>query len=266
MSSYAIGIDVSPANVIEKEFMRALINRILSIDAALTCPDDVDDEYDVETVTTSHTPTFRIYANGTHFYTIQRGATLANNASTITALAIVNGNVYRSVELNWGGTWAYTATATRIITLAYIATEGFYLLNLHGTPSWGEYPICDSILVESHDTTYGTNQFGARALKSTQYIPSVIFNISALPFYGANDSAVGKFVSRFAYKSPAGYLDYVKSSVYAYDNNGVLSDKLFDLTPLYDCSEVTAGSTLALDDGQYIAVGTNQLVKVAENT
>lgn len=264
MSTSAIGIEISPQNVVEKEFMRALVNRITSIDDRITCPDDPDHEYDVETVGSSHVPTFRIYADSVHFFTISRYQALTARCDSLVCQAIVNGSIASSQVILWGANSTYDTVATRMMTLAYIVTDDFYLLNLHGVVTRNYYQIVDSILVKSHDHWYGANQFGANSLQYTQYVPAVIFNLSNVYFHGEDNSAVGKFCSRFAYKSMPGYIDYVKNSVYLADNNGVLTNKVFDLTPLYDCSEVTAGSTLALEDGRYMAVGTHQLVKVAD--
>ena len=264
MSTSAIGIEISPQNVVEKEFMRALVNRITSIDDSITCPDDPDHEYDVETVGSDHVPTFRIYADGVHFFTISRNGAVSARCDSLVGQAIINGTVARSQILRWGTNVVYDAADTRKTTLAYIVTDDFYLLNLHGTASWGAYQIVDSVLVKSHDHWYGANQFGGSDLNTANYVPATIFNLSNVYFHGADNSAVGKFCSRFAYKSMPGYIDYVKNSIYLYDNNGVLTNKVFDLTPLYDCSEVTVGSTLALEDGRYMAVGTHQLVKVLD--
>lgn len=63
--------------------------------------------------------------------------------------------------------------------------------------------------------------------------------------------------SMFTYAALAGYIDYIRESSYV--SGGV---KVFSSADIYDCSTVTLGSTITLNDGNYMAIGAHSLVKL----
>lgn len=63
--------------------------------------------------------------------------------------------------------------------------------------------------------------------------------------------------SLFSYAALTGYIDYIRES--AYVSAGV---KSFVTPYIYDCSTVDLGSTVTLNDGNYMAIGAHSLVKL----
>jgi hypothetical protein len=75
--------------------------------------------------------------------------------------------------------------------------------------------------------------------------------------YDATGSTSSTKSSMFSYTALAGYIDYITES--AFVSGGV---KIFSTSGIYDCSTVTFGSTITLNDGNYMAVGSHSLVKL----
>ena len=235
----------------EVDFMKDVIAYITDINSAIICLDDPDDEYDEGTVGTSHIPTFRFSFNGKHILTISRGADLSAATSLMNVSFINNGD---RITLN-GITYMYRGTGwstngLRQFKMSYIDSPGICILNITGYNTVQFFTV---LFAESRSNSYGSYNINASA-----YTVANIFNISKCTLYDNSASIHGNFISRFAYKAQPGKVDYIKSSIYVNDNV-----KQFDITPIYDCTEVSPGSTVSLEDGAYLAVGPHQLVKVS---
>lgn len=236
----------------EVDFMKNVIAYITDINSAITCLDDPDDEYDESTVGTSHIPTFRFSFNEKHILTISRGGALSKATSLMNVSFINNGN---TIALN-GVTYMYrgigwSTNGLRQFKMSYIDSPGICILNI---TSYGVVQSFTVLFVESRSSSYGSY----KNTNVSAYTVSNVFNISECTLYDTSASIQGDFISRFAYKAQPGKVDYIKSSIYINDNV-----KQFDITPIYDCTEVSPGSTVSLEDGAYLAVGPHQLVKVS---
>ena len=75
--------------------------------------------------------------------------------------------------------------------------------------------------------------------------------------YDSTGTSVYTKTTLFSYAASAGYIDYIKESGYV--SGGV---KAFSVPNIYDCSTVSFGSTVTLNDGNYMAIGANSLVKL----
>lgn len=244
-------------NGTEIDFMKTVINYVTGVDNSIECLDDPDDEYDVETVTTSHTPTFRFTINDVHVFTIERAAQLSSASNGIKASAIVNGQkVVTSGALLWGGNYNYNIVGQRDVDISYIVSNGLFLFNFCGISSYGARDRLLVSFVKSGNSKYET--YTATVIHPVDYVISKVFDLSNYVFQDIDESISGTFISRFAYKAQPGKVDYIKSCIYESDGN-----KQFDFTCIYDCTEVSPGSTVSLEDGAYLAVGPHQLVKVS---
>lgn len=239
----------------EVDFMKDVIAYITGINNAITCEDDPDDEYDVETVGTDHIPTFRFLFNNEHILTIRRSDKLSDGASYMYFTFISNGNIISDNNIVGfmysGKAWSYNTL--RQFKMSYIEAPGLYIINAVS------YSISNSFVVlfaEAGNSNYGSYKY--EGINSSSYTISNIFNISQCVLYDNSNPVQGSFLSRFAYKAQPGKVDYIKSSIYA--NNNI---KQFDLTSIYDCTEVSPGSAVSIKDGAYLAVGPHQLVKVS---
>lgn len=235
----------------EVDFMKNVIAYITGINNVITCLDDPDDEYDEGTVGTDHIPTFRFSFNGNHILTISRGDKLSAASSSINIRFINNGNIIvtNSVYYMYRGI-AWSSNGLRQFKMSYIDSPGICILNITGYNTVQFFTV---LFAESRSNSYGSYNINASA-----YTVANIFNISECTLYDNSASIQGEFISRFAYKAQPGKVYYIKSSIYVNDNV-----KQFDLTPIYDCTEVSPGSTVSLEDGAYLAVGPHQLVKVS---
>jgi len=238
----------------EVDFMKNVIAYITGINNTITCLDDPDDEYDEGTVGTSHIPTFRFSFNGKHILTISRGQVLSEKMSSMNVSFINNGNIIttNSVYYMYRST-GWSTNGLRQFKMSYIDSPGICILNI---TSYSIYQSFTVLLVESRSNSYGS--YKTENVDTSTYTVSNIFNISECILYDTSDAIHGNFISRFAYKAQPGKVDYIKSSIYINNNT-----KQFDITPIYDCTEVSPGSTVSLEDGAYLAVGPHQLVKVS---
>lgn len=238
----------------EVDFMKNVIAYITDINSAITCLDNPDDEYDEGTVGTSHIPTFRFSFNGKHILTISRGDALSSATGLMYASFINNGDKIASYVMPYmyrGTGWS--TNGSRQFKMSYVGSPGICILNITSFDTDQSFTV---LFVESRSSSYGS--YKIENVGTSTYTVSNIFNISECTLYDTSGAIRGNFISRFAYKAQPGKVDYIKSSIYI--NNNV---KQFDITPIYDCTEVSPGSTISLEDGAYLAVGPHQLVKVS---
>lgn len=83
------------------------------------------------------------------------------------------------------------------------------------------------------------------------------FNPELCSVYDSTGSIVATKSSLITYAALAGYIDYIKESGYV-----SAGTKIFTTQYIYDCSTVTFGSTITLNDGNYMAIGEHSLVKL----
>lgn len=243
----------------EVAFMKEIIDYITNIDTSITCLDDPDDEYDVETVTTSHRPVFRFCINNTNFFNIERKVALSTNSNEIIfKLLDGSGNEKTSMNLRIGANAAWNVSTTRQTFASFIFSNNLLIINMHGTVSYSKIQLLTGLYIISGDNAYMSSKIYNNELSYTDYILAEVFNISSLEIEGLSSATSGTFLSRFTYKAQPGKVDYIKSSIYVNNNT-----KQFDLIQIYDCTEVSPGSTVSLEDGAYLAVGPHQLVKVS---
>lgn len=239
----------------EVDFMKNVIAYITGINSAITCEDDPDDEYDVETVGTDHIPTFRFLFNNEHILTIRRSDKLSDSAGYMYFTYINNGNIISDniiISFMYSGkAWSYNTL--RQFKMSYIEAPGLYIINAVSYSTTHSFVI---LFTEARNSSYSSYKY--ESINQSTYTIANIFNISQCVLYDNSNPVQGNFLSRFVYKTQPGKVDYIKSSIYV--NDGV---KQFDLTSIYDCTEVSPGSAVSLEDGAYLAVGPHQLVKVS---
>lgn len=250
-------------NAVEKEFWKALKSYILSLDSRITCAEDPDDEFDYSTKGNSHIATMNFKINNTQIFKIFRTAALRNDSDQELPAKIAvetNANVgipeLSTVFKVAPGIYDQTQSTvtTRKIMISHIINDNFIhlafnVIGLNGN-SYGNINYSKS----GNDIFIG-NKNG----NGDTYSRNIAFNLTGYTLYDLTTPAyAGTFLSRFSYTAPQGNIDYIKSSIYQSDG-----EKVFENKAIYDCTTVTAGDTVSLKDGAYIAVGTNQLVKVS---
>lgn len=261
MSSTVYGAIIS-SNDVEKEFFKAVKSYLLSLDDRITCAEDPDDEFDYATKGNDHIATLNFKISGVQIFKLCRTAALRNNSDqelpakfdfavnaaegipvVDTALKVAPG-VYDIAQ---------SVVANRQIKISHIINDNFIFLSFYAGingNTFGNVMYCKS----------GSDVFiGPKNGIDVDYTRAKTFNMSDYTLYDLAAPAYnGTFLSRFSYRAPAGTIDYIKSSIYQNAN-----EKVFENKSIYDCTNVTSGDTVSLKDGAYIAVGTNQLVKVS---
>lgn len=259
MGSANFYTEVIVYNNTEPELMKAVISYITGLDSRITCSEDPDYEYNKAERGDSYIPAFKFYIGSKLIFTMSRDVTL-NNAAQGFGIYVKTSS--QTIVSKWVADLTsakyYNVKSDRSFCIAHIISDNFILLDIHQPyESYGQRPgitIVYTISDTSDYVAYKTTD------QNSDYNRSNIFNISSRLFYNFSEASSGTFVSRFPYKSVPGKIDYVKSCVYA-----TAGQKQFNIRAIYDCTEVTVGDTLSLDDGRYIAVGPHQLVKVLDN-
>lgn len=250
-------------NDVEKEFWKALKTYILSLDPGITCAEDPDDEFDYSTKGNDHIATMNFKINNTQIFEIHRTSALRdNNNQELPAKISLATNANAGIpELNTDFKIApgiydqpQSVVTTRKIMISHIINDNFIHIALN--------------TIGLNGTTYGNVNYsksgndvfvGNKNGSGETYTRDMAFNLTRYTMYDlATPAYAGTFLSRFSYAAPQGNIDYIKSSIY--QSNG---EKVFENKAIYDCTTVIAGDTVSLKDGAYIAVGTNQLVKVS---
>lgn len=266
MGSAAYGTIIRAGGV-EKELYRALKNYILSLSTRITCENDPDVEFDVGTKGTSYTPTFNFSIDGTHVFKIYRPDTLGNSVFAINVAmdavagipSSANSIFFRSdgYHENWDKI-SYDTVYDRGIMISHIVNDTLIYLSFacwnadQGNRNSSNMSLLNTV---SNDT-----MFIGSAYSQSTYNKARCYNLSDWTLYNASNLISGTFLSRFSYACLPGAIDYIKSTIYQNNN-----EKAFDNSAIYDCTTVTIGDTIALEDGAYVAVGTHQLVKVLDS-
>lgn len=236
-------------NGTEKDFISQLIDYITGIDSRITCSSNVDTEFNGSDLT--HVPTFNFLINNDLSFALTRGAALDTNTNEY----VFSCGSF-SVGIHYQTAAAYTAFQVRAFFVSHFINDKFILLSINSSlRNW-----------QNRVEQVNNNIIYAKSSSAKSYYSSVLnvsyekndlYNISARRFYEIGGSSSGLFISRFSYACPPGYIDYIKSASYIGNEQ-----KQFDITAIYDCTTVAVGDTVSLKDGPYLAVGTNQLVKV----
>lgn len=259
MGSANFYTEVIAYNSTEAELMKAVISYITGLDNRITCSEDPDYEYNREDRGDAYIPTFNFYIGSKLIFTISRDVNLRNPAGGFGIYVKTSSQTLSSKYVgDINGSKYYNVKDNRAFRIAYIISDNFILIDFHQNFSSGNSIPGIAIIYTISDTI---DYVAYKIIDSaSSYNRSGIFNISGILFYNFSNASSGTFVSRFSYKSVPGKIDYVKNCVYA-----TAGQKQFNIMALYDCTEVTAGDTLSLDDGAYIAVGTNQIVKILDS-
>ena len=257
MGSSNFYTNVIAYNSTEAEFMKAVISYITGLDSRITCSEDPDYEYDREERGDYYTPVFNFYIGSKLIFTISRDVNLRNAAGGFGIYVKTNSQTLANkwvADIN--GSKYYGVRDNRAFRIAYVISDNFILLDIHQNFSSEDSIPGIAVIYTISDTS---DYVAYKVIDpASSYNKSSIFNISGILFYNFSNASSGTFVSRFSYKSVPGKIDYVKNSVYA-----TAGQKQFDIKGIYNCTTVTSGNTVSLDDGSYIAVGPNQLVKIS---
>lgn len=236
----------------EIAFMTDVVNFILGIDPRITCNTTVSEQY--ENQESSYVPKFSFSIDGKATLTITRNADLANYALafTITCGSFSRGDCYFSTAWRNGGVYQ---NLYREFNIAAVVTDDVLSFTFAGGTSGNYYNINITITTITADSMHYLCTVGNQT-----YSTSSIFNLAnSNRLYTELETATpGYFTSRFQYKSPTGKLDYANGAVCV--NNG---GKVFSLSSIYDCTELTPGTQYTLNNKEYFAIGPHQLVKIS---
>lgn len=268
MSSSAFGVYIQTEGH-EKLFYKAIKDYILSLSPTITCAEDPEEEFNIDSKGSGHIPTLNFSINGTHIFKLYRPMKLIDLGTeapvkgicfSMDAVEFIPHGV-REINFRPSNTdtdVVQSNTGLRGIWISHIVNTAFVYLNFG---SFNQSRREESS--ENGGSVYclSNNRFylGLVGGSYGTLTRTNIFNLSSITLYDATaPGLVGTFLSRFTYAAPPGSIDYIKSSIYMSNN-----EKVFENRVIYDSTTVTIGNTVSLKDGSYVAVGTHQLVKVS---
>lgn len=245
----------------EKEFWAKAIEEITALSPEITCIGSVD-QYDGEPTTI---PEFVFAFHGKEMLKLKRRVAINAGTGRFDTTVFVNDyNVFLNQEMIIGSDWSPTVIGARSLKISWLIAHNIIIFSMAaGIGSWGLRNL-GLVSIKNGDAIYGD---GWWANYDTIYPRTSIFNIYQHPssttpytFRDFNSNMIGSFTSRFQYKADAGLIDYARGAIYT--NNG---NRVFDVSCIYDCSEVTIGDSISLSSGSYLAIGPHQLVKVLDS-
>lgn len=258
MFSKAYRINVANTGT-EKEFIMKLINTITGLSNRITCSGSVT-QYDSSD--TSIQPTFILKVDNKPIIQLKRSTAIANNNQNFLITLYAGDRVLCSDQECYcsPSSWNKNAVTTRNYYLSWIVSNELIFLSICATCEhygWKQYI---TVSLKGKDSLYcsGYSQ-GGSVIGESQ-----LLNIDTNPsnqsfyYYDANSVLGGSFKSSFQHKAAPGYVDYIRNSIYI-----DASTEIFNIPGIYDCTTVTLGDTVSLNDGVYYAVGPHQLVKVS---
>ena len=252
----------------EIDFYKALKSYITGLDTRITCNTDVDEEFDRSEVGDDHIATLSFKINNVSAFKLYRGDVLYTNNDWKSTAYIVFGMDVGS-GFNFG-------TKSMLFKTTGLINDGVKPLETVGRGLFISSIINEDFIfirfctIKNGYSDSNTSSVLYSFSNNSTFISSSVSSLSAwdkancfdIHNYTLYDRSLivpyGTFLSRFNYAAPAGEIDYIKSSIYQNSN-----EKRFENTSLFDCTTVTAGSTVSLNDGAYLAVGPHQLVKVS---
>jgi hypothetical protein len=234
----------------EKSFITSVVTYLTNLDSRITCISDIDAEFDETDL--SHIPIIKFYIDDKIYLTLTRVNALSNQ----TYQYYVDCKGVRAT-VSWGTSYQRWVATRRHYAISSIINDNFILLSINGYYSNG-YPSNDNFNIVY--TKQSSGSYYSTATNITFGLTN-IFDISSRTFYlnVFGGGAYGTFTSRFPYKANAGYIDYTNGGIYVSN-----TQKQFTLNCIRDCTEVTVGTSVALRDGTYYAIGPHQLVKVLD--
>lgn len=245
----------------EGKLLKNVVSYITSIDDRITCEDDADYEYDKTARGSSYIPNFDFYIGEDLVFRITRPTDLGGTAngfklSFMDRDGVTTSNQTKEIKFCQYAQFPGTSYE-RTCYISYIVNQVFILVNIHSIEDSNVYDAMSIMHASSGNNLYDSYKIMEDIAAST-LSQADVFDVSNCTFYNIDENINGQFLSRFTYKTQPGKVDYVKSSIYI--NQGA---KQFDLASIYDCTEVSPGSTVSLKDGAYFAIGPHQLVKVS---
>lgn len=242
-------------NGTEKQFISGLIDYLTGLSNKITCSSNVETEFSESDLT--HVPEFNFLIDGSLAFSLRRGSTSGDAplSSSTSKYKATCGTTTVDLDFHIGSGQERSTVTQRYYFISSIIGPNFVYISINTTQTGGDNQPLNSNLSIAYcaDSTkhYALDTNINRRAKTD------MFNMSTRTFREVSGNAYGTFLSRFSYACPPGQIDYIKSSIYQYNNN-----KSFESTSIYDCTTVTLGDTVSLKDGAYLAVGTHQLVKV----
>ena len=237
----------------ELEFMSATLDFILGIDPRITCDTTVSAQY--ANRPSDYVPEFNFSIDGKATITLRRQATLAGAAIAFSFIC-GSSSVTNAYFSTWWNNGYVNQNMGREFNFAAIATDDVLFFTICGGSSDSYYNANLGVTTITSDSKHYLNVIANQA-----YTQSSMFNLanSSRPYAELETSTPGYFISRFSYKAPTGKLDYAEGAVCV--NNG---GKVFNLSSVYDCTEVTPGTNYEglINGNNCFTIGQHQFIKL----
>ena len=236
-------------NGTEKDFIKAFANELTSADSRITCETDIDAEFANED--SSHIITIIFDVNNCYKIKLIRAVAI-NRATYQYNIQTVINNVDKSSAV------LFFSSATKFVTDIATRTFNFMLISNDNTVVmlFGDY---NKVLPTSNNSSlmsYHEQNFNIVA-----YSNSVDMIASNSEFIRTDENHKGeiyKKINRLLYSRDED-VEIIESIPLVQNNIAV-----HDMKNVYDCSNVTAGNILLIDNNRFFAIGSKTLIKIKE--
>ena len=236
-------------NGTEIDFIKAIANELTSADSRITCETDIDAEFANED--SSHIIT--IIFDVSNCYKIKLIRAVAINKATYqyNIQTVVNNVDKSSANLYFlGTTKPVTDIATRTFNFMLISNDSTVVM------LFGDYNQSLPNVYKYNLMSYHEQDFNVIA-----YSNSINTIASKSEFIRTDENHQGetyKITNRLSYSRDED-VEIIESKPLIQNNVAV-----HDMKNVYDCSNVTAGSILIIDNNRFFAVDSNTLIKIKE--
>lgn len=236
-------------NGTEKDFIKAFANELTSADSRITCETDIDAEFANEDL--SHYITIIFDVNNCYKIKLIRAVSINRATYQYNIQAVINNVDKSSASLYFSGvSKGVTDIATRTFNFMLISNDNTVVM------LFGDY---NKVLPTSNNSSlmsYHEQNFNIVA-----YSNSVDMIASNSEFIRTDENHKGeiyKKINRLLYSRDED-VEIIESIPLVQNNIAV-----HDMKNVYDCSNVTAGNILLIDNNRFFAIGSKTLIKIKE--
>ena len=234
-------------NGTEKDFIKAFANELTSADSRITCETDIDAEFANEDL--SHYITIIFDVNNCYKIKLIRAVPINRATYQYNIQAVINNVDKSSASLYFSGvSKGVTDIATRTFNFMLISNDNTVVMlfsdHNQSLPNVYKYNLMSYHEQDFNVIAYNVNSIASKA----EYIRTD----------ENHQGETYKIINRLLYSRDED-VEIIESIPLVQNNIAV-----HDMKNVYDCSNVTAGNILLIDNNRFFAIGSKTLIKIKE--
>ena len=234
-------------NGTEKDFIKAFANELTSADSRITCETDIDAEFANED--SSHYITIIFDVNNCYKIKLIRNTIIGGNTYQYNIQTVINNVDKLSANLFFSNvSKGVTDIATRTFNFMLISNDNTVVM-LFGSYNQSLPNAYAHNLMSYHEQDFNVIAYNLNSIASKSEFIRTDEN---------HKGEIYKTTNRLLYSRDEN-VEIIESKPLMQNNNAV-----YDMKNVYDCSNVTAGNILLIDNNRFFAIDSNTLIKIKE--